>query len=286
MGIDLWIAITATVSLAIAAYLFGVECFRGKRGSDSNLVFSCSLLLALTFGFHYAGNLAWAIWIPDSAVLYWSNVMPIVLGFSAGMATHTPGLTRWHRPLTTCLLGCLATGYVVSPILRPFVAPAAVASTSKWQDEICLQSHEASCAPAAAATLLRLSGVAADEQRMATQCLTSAHGTMPLALYRGLAIEASAARRDARVAASDPSHWLALRQLPNVALVKFQYSPSTTSYSRLLGPQGEGHAVVVLGRTDAGRWIIGDPAIGRVCWTDEELRSRFTGEAIYVARIF
>ncbi len=57
---------------------------------------------------------------------------------------------------------------------------------------------------------------------------------------------------------------------------------STGSLRNLLGPQGEGHAVVVLGRDPEGSWIIADPAFGKTSWTDQVFRDRFTGDAIYL----
>ena len=67
------------------------------------------------------------------------------------------------------------------------------------------------------------------------------------------------------------------------AVVRFADSRDSGSIRWLLGPRADGHAVVVLGR-DAGQWLIGDPAIGRVRWSDQDFRRRFTGDAIYLAR--
>ena len=41
------------------------------------------------------------------------------------------------------------------------------------------------------------------------------------------------------------------------------------------------HAVVVFVRNETGDWLIGDPALGQTTWINEELQSRFTGEARY-----
>ncbi len=287
VGLDLAFAITAMSSLGLAAFLFGISV-SSKSNSRSSLLFIFFLLLTLEVAWYQAGSLAWADWFADSAVVYWSNLMPVLLGMTAGLAMNAPGLGRWHRPFSAAVLGMLGIGYILSPVARPVVAPAVLDIDTTWADDVCLQSHPASCGAAAAATLLRLNGVKSTEQEMADVCLTSAHGTMPLGLYRGLSLVASRHGRSANVAANDPGQWLRMRQLPVAAMIQFPPDFATDLESgplkRLLGPRGEGHAIVIIGKTDAGRWIIGDPAVGRICWTDKELRDRFTGEAIYLSR--
>jgi hypothetical protein len=117
--------------------------------------------------------------------------------------------------------------------------------------------------------------------------LTSRHGTEPLGLFRGLAIASEHRRLYPKVAATNPQRWPELGQLPNVALISF---PNETAKSAGIGPRsrnrilGPSHAIVVLGKTDSGRWMIADPAFGRTTWTDHEFRSRFSGDAIYLER--
>lgn len=57
-----------------------------------------------------------------------------------------------------------------------------------WQGDICLQTTEATCSPAAGATLLQSYGVYASEQEMADLCLTR-RGTTWKGLYRALSIK-------------------------------------------------------------------------------------------------
>jgi predicted double-glycine peptidase len=283
MGIDLACGFIAIASLSTAAYLLGSR-ISAEASLRNTVLFLGTLGLALLFAWCSSGKLHLASIISGSAALYWSNAMPILLGFSAGLATNSPGLVRWHRPVTVCVLGLLGLGYILTPIARPILNPIDINESSKWSDDVCLQSHSASCAPAAGATLLRLEGVKTSERLMAEACLTSAHGTMPLGLYRGVFLVASRHNRSAKVASSDPSQWISLGQLPNVAIVQFTDESDAGRYTQLLGSRGEGHVVVVRGKTDAGRWIIGDPAIGSIVWTDEELKSRFTGEAIFISQ--
>lgn len=275
IGWDLITAMIVITSLSVSAYLAGRNL--GKRIPRSRLLAE-TLLFCLVFAWFYAGSLIWAQAIPLSGVVYWSNLMPILLAFAAGLALAAPGLNRWRRPLTIMVLGLIASAHLLLPIARPLLAPA-IAGDGHWQDSVCLQSHEATCGAAAAATLLNLRGMPSSETEMIGLCLTSRHGTEPLGLYRGLKLASQRFNRDARIASRDPGQWIARRQLPNVALIQFNPVRGNRSIARLLDPRCEGHAVVVMDFRD-GKWILGDPAVGEVHWTDEEFRRRFTGDAI------
>ncbi|MGI9472094.1 MAG: cysteine peptidase family C39 domain-containing protein, partial [Rubripirellula sp.] len=230
----------------------------------------------------FSGRLHWTNSLPLASAVFWSSLMPIILCFTAGLARKTEGLTRRVRMATMFGLGGLAVAYTFTPIVRPVVAPIDLSDSSQWSDGVCLQSHSSSCAPAAAVTLLRVSGVVASERDLALACLTSQHGTEPVGLFRGLNAFVAGPHLSARVASVDPDRWTKQRQLPNISLIRFR--SSDTSLSRLMGARGEGHAVVVFGRDSEGDWIIGDPAFGRTKWSDEQFQSRFTGDAIFLAQ--
>lgn len=286
MEFDLGIAIISTGVVGLLAFFAG-SSISAAVGRGRSLLFAEAVLLALAFAWLYSGRLVWARLLPDSAVLYWSNWMPALLLFTAGLARHAEGLRHWRRPITVSLLAALAVAYVVMPVARPWFAPVTTATSEGWRDHVCLQSHPSTCGAAAAATLMHLKGLPGDEKTMTRACLTSRYGTVPLGLYRGLAFEAGRFGRSARVASTNPKQWDELDQLPNVALVHFDRGGAKTPLYRLLGRRGlerdgEGHAVVVIKRTSNGRWLIADPAVGRVQWTDEEFLSRFSGDAIYL----
>ncbi|MEP3830578.1 cysteine peptidase family C39 domain-containing protein, partial [Rhodopirellula bahusiensis] len=66
--------------------------------------------------------------------------------------------------------------------------------------------------------------------------------------------------------------------------VRFGLNGDNPQDNGFVGNVTVGHVVTVLSQTDGGRWLIGDPAVGKVSWSDEELRKRFTGEAIYLVK--
>jgi hypothetical protein len=278
MPFDLAAGISLITALSVLAFIAG----RLSADRASTRPFAGSLLLALVYAWACSGKLAWAAIIPAGSVIFWSNLMPALLSFAAGLASQTHSLTGWHRPATTAALISLALTYSITPIARPLLAPVELASQSEWRGDICVQSHSSSCAPAAAATLLRLEGIKASERWLAGACLTSRQGTEPLGLYSGLASASHRLDIHPHVASPDPNHWKHQHQLPNIALVRFADSTDKGSLRRLLDPRGEGHAVVVLDRDQDGNWIIADPAFGMTSWSDRDFRRRFTGDAIYL----
>lgn len=209
--------------------------------------------------------------------------MPLILALTAGIASTMSALRGWHRPATVIGLLSLMAAYTLTPILRPQFSPAVTAFASTWQDGVCLQSHPATCAPAAAATLLELAGVRSSENAMVAPCLTSNRGTEPLGLFRGLAIATVGEKVRPVIASSDPDTWVHGKQLPNIALVEFETAESDGAEGHFFGPQSDGHAVVIRGRDPHGNWIVLDPAFGRTLWTPSTFASLFTGDAIFLA---
>jgi hypothetical protein len=256
---------------------------RQVRSQRVSFWFFAVLFASLIFAWTFSGNLAWAVLVPNASVVFLSNLMPMLLSFAAGLAVETSALTRFSRPLVLFAFVVLATAYAVTPYVRPMIYPVELASKPKWNGDVCQQTHSSTCAPAAAATLLHLQGMVASEREMVATCLTSSCGTEPLGLFRGLALAVQHSGLAARVAKSDPGQWTASGQFPNISLVRLADQPQSGSSRWLLGPRSEGHAIVVLGRDPDGKWRIADPAFGEAKWDDEQFRSRFTGDAIYLA---
>ncbi|TWU48255.1 cysteine peptidase family C39 domain-containing protein [Rubripirellula reticaptiva] len=284
MSADLAFGIFAITGLSALAYTVGRRVGLNS-GKARQPYFLASMLAGLVFSWEMAGKLSWAVVFPTSSVLFWANLMPVILSFAAGIACTMVSLTGWRRQGTVIGLMLLTIGYTLTPIARPIFARAETDEIATWRDNVCLQSHSATCAPAAAATLLSLSGISATEFAMVSPCLTSSMGTEPLGLFRGLAIAASGKPVRPAVASSDPATWTEGDQLPNIALVEFELADSQGSSGRIFGPQHEGHAVVIHGRDPRGNWIVLDPAFGRTVWSPSTFESRFTGDAIYMKSV-
>ncbi len=283
MTIETGIAILSAAGLGLLGWACGVHLGRQRRVSP--LLFSLVIVLAWAAAWSLNGRLLWAYVLPWPEVIFWANWMPAVLCFAAGLATAAPGLHRWHRPATVTLLCSLAIGFLLGPLARPWLAPTGVDAQALigWRRGVCLQTHESSCGAASAATLLAQYDVTVDEAEMIDVCFTSRLGTEPLGLYRGLAIEGSRHGLHPRPTVGNPHRWQDSGQLPNVAIVKIS-SVGNGRFGRWFGAPDERHAVVVLRRLRGGGWLIGDPAVGLVRWSDREMQTRFTGEAICLHR--
>jgi hypothetical protein len=279
MVTDLASGVLAIAALSVLSFFVG-RLIRSPRVSTW---FFGALLASLVFAWTFSGSLGWALLVPSPSVVFWSNLMPMLLCFAAGLASEAGALTKWSRPLALCSFVLLASAYALTPYVRPTLYPVELNPQTQWRDDVCLQTHSATCAAAAASTLLHLNGLSATEKEMVESCLTSAQGTEPLGLYRGLATAVQDSGRSARVARADPREWSRLDQLPNISLVRLPNQQTAGSSRWLLGPRSEGHAIVVLGRNLSGDWMIADPAFGKTTWTDTEFRSRFTGDAIYLS---
>ncbi|MEM6471784.1 MAG: hypothetical protein AAF802_19650 [Planctomycetota bacterium] len=301
MGLDLWIAVGVIAATSGLAFVAGRRLSR-KVYQRRSYLFSECLVFSLVFAFGFSNTLRWASLFPTPAAICWSNWLPIMLGFVSGLASNAKTMRTGSRPIVASLLAMLSAAFLVSPVVLPWVCPIQTDRAADWQDGVCLQSHESSCGAAAAATLLHQmdlimpaqtsgrigirEGYSNAEQMMAQACLTSHHGTSVLGLIRGLRIATEGSNCRVRIGDSSPSSWIINRQLPNIVVVQFpgQSDGRFESVRRLLGTDGEGHAVVVVGRDSDGMWRVADPAVGWQLWTDEELRTRFTGEAIYLAQ--
>lgn len=215
-----------------------------------------------------------------------SNLTLVFVCFLAGFAWEIPGVRSTRGALALGTLVVLGGVFFFAPLLRPLLMPVQLAAQGRWIDGVCLQTDDASCGPAAAATLLSQHGVDVDEREMAKYCLTSRAGTEPLALYQGLVSRSGAAGLSTRVASRDPDDWARHGQFPLLAMVsppELQFGTSrVVRLQQLLGRSSDGHAVVILGVADNGDYEIADPASGRVTWSRATVHRFYSGQAIYL----
>ncbi|MEO1529681.1 MAG: cysteine peptidase family C39 domain-containing protein [Planctomycetota bacterium] len=290
MGWDLWIAMGMVAAISGLAFTAGRRLSLGVYRHRPLLLMEC-LAFSIVFAFGVFGRLSWVHAIPFSAAVCWSNWLPIFLSFAAGLATEMSAVRSGWRRLVVGVFLMIGVGFLMLPVARPHLSPIRLAEFDQWRDGVCLQSNEASCGPAAVATLLHQlrharpsSGVTRYEMQLADLCLTSGEGTSSLGLFRGLKVSLEGTGAQARVADSDPGFWQAKGQLPNIAIVQFDSLRKRNHIRGFLGQDGDKHAVVVHSRTADGRWKVADPAMGWSYWDDAMLRAAFTGEALFLSK--
>lgn len=274
---DLWWALALVLAAGVIAGGLGVRLGRGAAARSVTAlavaaIAAISLQLALL-----RDSLLLARLLPSPAVPVLGTAVLPAAAFLAGLACSRLHEPHWRRLLTLgplVLAGAYLTG---EPLLgRP---PACGASL---RDGLCLQTSEASCSAACAATLLRQHGLAATEAEMARLCLTRSRGTPLLGLYRGLWLKTRGTPWQVRVVCGPPAAaWPRLRAPAILSVGLARAARVDPRYEREWGwRRGARHAVLLLEAPRAGKVLMGDPSIGRERWSTEALEVLWHGEAL------
>lgn len=148
---------------------------------------------------------------------------------------------------------------VSAPAFLPLVAGQLDATTwgeGRYAREV-QQSTGWSCAPAALAWALRVSGVPASEREMAVfSAAMPVHGTSWRGMVRALH------RRGFAAQIQSPANWEQLLSAPKPALADWRLNAATS------------HMIVVLAATPA-EVTVGDPLLGETTYAADEFRSRW-----------
>jgi hypothetical protein len=252
----------------VSAGLFGLGLRIGFRGEKWG---SAAVAAVATLGL-----VVYAVWLNDNPIL--THILPLadvlLLGnpqlpaaaLLGGIAWSSLKSPIWQRLLLVVALLGVGLWRQAAPLIGrpPPIGP------SRWVDGICRQTSTSSCSAAAAATLLGLHGIRANEAEMIAACLTHVQGTTTLGLYRGLKLKTAGTALT--VLADTPTkatvdHW----PLPAVITISL---PGLQS--GLLG--NVGHSVVVMRANQNGSFDIADPFSGRQTWSRQELVAAYGGD--------
>ena len=262
----------------------------GTRFSSTSTLLCGALLLLGSLSCWLAGGaLQWALWTPSSIAYQMSYSPALLVVCAAGVLSVDSTVQARSRELLSSGLCLSVAALLCGALLRPYCRPPELSPQSLWSEGVCLQSHESSCVPAAASSLLHLHGLEFGEQALAVTALTSSDGTPPLGSF--LAVSKATAGSDFKACIQlnrpSPESILHLPMLAHVQFDGVHGSKSNTRglYSRFLNgirARSEGHAVVIVQRCDDG-WIVADPAAGRVIWSDQQLAESWNGEGVYLS---
>ncbi len=286
MEVDLAVSALLIGALAFLAGAFGHRIGGCLNSAWRHGLFAMSMVCGTVHASILVGRLELAEFFSVGAAIVTSNVTPIFIIFAIGLVWSAPVAGRPKRQVRLAGLGMLSVAFLVAPIMRPLIRPVVSDETARMDDGVCLQSHPATCAAAAAATILQHHRIAVTERQMIAACLTSCNGTEPLGLFRGLRSQTATRALRPQLASTEAATWQSLNQFPLIALISFgrENESDVTSLQWILGRQGEGHAIVVFGISENGDYLIGDPAFGRTVWDEGTFQRRFSGHAIYLAK--
>jgi len=222
-------------------------------------VFSIPGAPALLAAVYYLHVLPERSWFYEFRSLPGFECFSLFLGAAAGaFVTLLPRLS-----LPFALAGLLTVTAV--PYLKPILAPLpADALSSKWENDVCLQSTASTCGPASVATILHKFGLNVSEQEVATQAHTYAGGTEAWYLARFVRAKGMKAKFDFR---------------PGM--------PEDLVFPAMVGIRlgSAGHFIAVLER-DGDMLTVADPLSGKEIVTLEKLRKRceLTGFHLSISR--
>jgi MFS family permease len=277
---DLGQAIAAMAAASLVAGLLAYR-FTPRDRQRQMLVITFATAGMFAFLFYAAGRLYWAILIPSSAAIIWSNGTPVLSAIAAGVSAQLMDTPRWRRFVSSAGLSVTAVAAVFWPLLNIWLRPPPPGGRV-WDRGVAIQTGWATCSPAAAATFLSAGGISVDEADMVGVCLTDASGTPTLGLYRGLKLTARQHSRDVEALRLTLDDLLSGSQFPVFIMVKLPESGvEDPRYEANWGwVPGLGHSVVVIGKEGQDGVLIGDPAIGLETWRREDLEVLWHGDAI------
>lgn len=291
------LAVTASLLAFCAAVSFRVcQRYSHRHPWLAQIAAAFCLVSATYLSWTSTYSLTWAEILPHGSALFLSNASLLLVVVAAGLIYGDPRITNSRKKAVTAVFTLTAFIGIGSVLFRPLVQPLQLAAEGDWRENVCLQTHEASCVPAAAATLLGEYGIDTTEKEMAIHCLTSGNGTLSLAAFRGIHVGARGTGLGTRAFVREPSTKSIDEHLPLFALVDYESQlsasrvppPGAASYSgkskntALRSSQDGRHAVVLLERLEDGQYLVADPAVGKVRWTEEYFRHIWVGEAIYL----
>ncbi len=255
------------------------------------------VVLALVYLVKFARDPAWLVYLfPIQDLVFVATPIPLLGSMLAGLVFSAQRVAsngqpdeqplgsikaRW-RSCRQLLPTSLLAGFVLTSLLAPYfgITPAC---REVMRDGVCIQSTNTSCSPAAAVTLLKMKGIDANEQQLADWCLTTKHGTSWLGLFRG--IKLATRHTDHRVVAKR----LTLDELlasGKPAILKVNLPASEHKRTQYESESGwladQPHTVLFLSHSHQQYLNMVDPEVGRENWTIDDLRTLWTGDAIWI----
>jgi hypothetical protein len=267
--------------------LLSAACFAATRRAVRGLPMLLCDLLAVLIVAAICAHIRWlwddirmARWLPFSNLIVISNwYLPLaaILGGLAWQRIEQHSVRRWIVVVLLLSSSLYAT-------MRPVwgVPPQC---HQQWEQtprgRLFYQTTTSTCSAAAAATLLSIHDIPADEQEMAELCLTR-DGTTWKGLFRGLTLKTSASPWSVEVFHCAPGELLRDDDLPIVLCTKLAVDhPHARFYEQEWGwIPGTSHTVVVLRRARQGEFVVHDPVAGIEIWSAEDLQAVWTGEGM------
>ncbi len=275
---DLLVGVLIIGLLSAMLFVMSLRLSRAVGERLNNLLAIMTVALIVGYVVHVQGRVALSHFLPFSNLIVLSNWQPLMVSMLAGLIWHRLPRQIWRRSVVTIALVAACLTSVYTPILA-----ATPQMRDRWDGNVCLQTSQSTCSPAAAATLLAAFNIPSTEQEMAVLCLTGQRGTTMMGLYRGLKLKTAGTPWD--VYMFSDAKLDDLRGVGPVLLSVELRDERLERYLQVWGwIPGVAHSIVVLGFIDEDRVLIADPAIGREIWFVDDLRLLWHGEGLRLVR--
>jgi hypothetical protein len=254
-----------TLLLTLALFVLGQKISQSYNSRWLAAGFPLAAMPAIVFAAYYTKIFGEAKWLYLFRSWPFTELSAAGIGLIAGWLQHQrsqrPQLKRIASPFLIPFLTVLCVG---APYLKQMVLRLDWAKfENRWDEEVCLQSSESSCGPAAAATLLRHFGKNANELEIARASFTTRRGTENWYLIR--AIRQLGLEVDYAVLTPGLSNAL----FPSIAGVRLNQTGNSGHFITLLAKDGES-------------FIVGDPLDGHEKLTRQEMEERYTFTGFYL----
>ncbi|MFP6761973.1 MAG: cysteine peptidase family C39 domain-containing protein [Planctomycetaceae bacterium] len=280
---DLYIGLAIMSCVSLLVLLCTVKWTRPMKTRAVTLTGILAAMLLLAY-LRFAWKTALlATVLPFSSVVILSNWFPPAAAFLAGITwTHGYG-TGTRRVLFGLTLYLIAFYSSVDPLLGQ--PPEC---RNRWQMRrdfpypMARQTSGYSCTAAAAATLLRINGIQAEESEMVQLCLTR-NGTTWQGLYRGLKLKT--AGLPFRIEVIECPVQELENSLPGPAILSVGIDPSQPYLPEYVEEKGWDpgmrHSVVLLGfQPNFDGVVVADPSVGFEPWTTRDIQTLWRGRAV------
>jgi hypothetical protein len=286
---DLYLAMSVMAAVSVGIFFLARWAFRPVSRSLCLLALLAAIA-GLVFYLKYGQDrLEFARWLPVSALVIYANFTPLIAALAAGIIWHAvrpppreenfdePGSRHIVRRTVLILALWGISAYQAWHILWAEPPPLGHRRTGVvWR-----QTTQASCSPAAAATLLATHRIASSEAEMAQLCLTTRKGTRTLGVYRGLVLKTSETHR-VETYTGDARGLRAFASTPvliNVGLDPEDVAVDPRFITDWGWQPGARHTVVVLAWLPNDQLLVADPAVGVERWTPRALEVLWQREA-------
>ena len=281
--VDIQIAIFIMVFIFSMLFLLSYFLYN-KLGKTGKAVFSIGVIsLILLHVFVLADSTWWPKILPVKAIIVYSNLLIPLCGTLSGIIWANKKLYKFRRILVMTLLLFLAFTPTITQI------PLKQAQFHNiWNDDICIQTSQTSCVPAAATTLLKHFGIETNEQEMAKLSLTQPDGTSLFGLFRALKIKTQDSQYQVLLGKAGLEKLRKDIPLPVILIVCLdeETNKNNPRYSEKWGwGVGVTHSVVLFKFIDNDKIEIGDPSIGRETWNTKALEDLWHGEFITITGV-